>query len=282
MTRFASAAARLLWIRRPEEQAIAAFLLRAISRSSRHSMLMSIYIGAGLAMMVTFVLPDLLRSGLSALAAPSLPVLALPLVLSVGLAVGIRILITIPAEMPARWIFQTSALTPRRVDAATHKALILVVLPPVAMLAFATAAPLWGVPLGLTHAVFCSALGLLLCEMLMVKFHGMPLTRPYVPGGSRFHILWGAYFSIFLTYTFTSVTLERGLWQWYGARAVLNAAAVFAGFGFILWARRKYMLRDIEAVSFEAEEPEDQMFQGFNLSEIQAAQAVATHRTPDR
>jgi hypothetical protein len=282
MTRFASAAARLLWIRRPEEQAIAAFLLRAISRSSRHSMLMSIYIGAGLAMMVTFVLPDLLRSGLAALATPSLPVLALPLVLSVGLAVGIRILITIPAEMPARWIFQTSALTPRRVDAATHKALILVVLPPVAMLAFATAAPLWGVPLGLTHAVFCSALGLLLCETLMIRFHGVPLTRPYVPGGSRFHILWGAYFSIFLTYTFTSVTLERGLWQWYGARAVLNAAAMFAGFGFILWARRKYMLRDIEAVSFEAEEPEDQMFQGFNLSEIQAAQAVATHRTPDR
>ena len=115
--------------------------------------------------------------------------------------------------------------------------------------------------------------------MLLVKFVGVPLTRPYVPGGSRFHILWGAYFSIFLTYTFTSVTLERSVWQWYGARGVLNAAAVFAGFGFILWARRKYALRSVEAVSFEAEVPEDQMFQGFNLSEIQAAQAVATHRT---
>ncbi len=281
-TRLASGTVRRLWIRRPEDQAIAAFLLRAISRSSRHSMLMSIYIGAALAMMVTFVLPDILRFGASAFAKPSLSVLALPLVLSVGLAVGVRILMTIPAEMPARWIFQTSAITPRRVDAATHKALLLVVLPPVAVLAFAIAAPLWGLSLGLTHMVFCAALGLLLCETLLLKFHGVPLTRPYVPGGSRFHMLWGAYFSIFLTYTFTSVTLERGLWQWYGARGVLNAAAVFAGCAFLLWARRKYALRDIEAVSFEAEEPEDQMFQGFNLSEIQAAQAVATHRAPDR
>jgi len=57
---------------------------------------------------------------------------------------------------------------------------------------------------------------------------------------------------------------------------------VFAGFALLAWARRKYVLKDVEAVSFEAEEPEDQMFQGFNLSEIQAAQAVATHRNPDR
>lgn len=282
ITKVASATVRVLWIRRPEEQAIAAFLLRAISRSSRHSMLMSIYVGAGMAMMVTFVLPDILRFGSSAFTKPSLAVLALPLVLSVGLAVGVRILMTIPAEMPARWIFQTSAITPRRVDAATHKGLLLIVLPPVAVVAVATAGPLWGPTLGVTHAVFCCALGLLLCQALLLKFHGVPLSRPYVPGGSRFHMLWAAYFSIFLTYTFSSVALERDLWRWYGARGVLNAAAVFTGVAFVLWARRKYALRYVEAVPFEAEEPEDRMFQGFNLSEIQAAQAVASRRPPDR
>jgi hypothetical protein len=280
--RLASSAVRLLWIRRPEEQAIAAFLLRAISRSSRHSMLMSIYVGAGLAMMVTFVLPDILRFGSSALAKPSLAVMALPLVLSVGLAVGVRILMTIPAEMPARWIFQTSAITPRGADAATHKALLLIVVPPVALTAALTAGALWDPALGLAHAVFCSALATLLCEALLLRYRALPLTRAYVPGGSRFHMLWAAYFSIFLTYTFTSVALERDLWRWYGARGVLDASAVFAGFAFLAWARRKYVLKDVEAVSFDAEEPEDQMFQGFNLSEIQAAQAVATHRTPDR
>jgi len=90
-------------------------------------------------------------------------------------------------------------------------------------------------------------------------------------------MLWAAYFSVFLTYTFTSVTLERNLWRWYGAAGVLNATGVFAGFAFLAWARRKYNLRYVEAVSFEPDEPEDQMFQGFNLSEIQAAQAVASH-----
>ena len=65
----ASRIVRALFIRRPEEQAICAFVLRAIARSGRHSMLMSIYIGAGLALMVTFVLPDVLRFGYGALAA---------------------------------------------------------------------------------------------------------------------------------------------------------------------------------------------------------------------
>ena len=39
----------------------------------------------------------------------------LPLVLSVALGVGARILMTIPADMPARWIFQTT-----RARAASH------------------------------------------------------------------------------------------------------------------------------------------------------------------
>jgi phage terminase large subunit-like protein len=43
-----------------------------------------------------------------------------------------------------------------------------------------------------------------------------------------------------------------------------------------LWLRRKWKVRSWEDIPFEAEMPEDQMFQGFNLSEIHAAQAVAS------
>src|SRR5262245_1639244 len=100
--RIVSRVVRWTFVRKPEEQAICAFLIRAISRSGRHSLLLSIYVGASLALMITFVLPDIIRLGPSALATPTLGVLALPLVLSAGLSVGIRILITIPAEMPAR------------------------------------------------------------------------------------------------------------------------------------------------------------------------------------
>ena len=275
LARAASQILRWTIVRRPEEQAICAFTIRAIARNPRHSLLMSIYVGASLAMMITFVLPELLRHGPSAFAAPTVSMLAVPLVLSFGLAVGIRILMTIPAELPARWVFQTSALPPRRVDAATHKALLLLVLPPVMLVAGASAGLLWSARLGAVHAVYCAALSLLLCEVLLLRFRAVPLTRPYVPGGSRIHFLWALYLSVFFTYTFTAAALERDLMEGYGARAVLEAAAVVAGVALAVWARRKVTLRSAAPVPFEAEIPEGEMFQGFNLTEIYAAQAVA-------
>ena len=275
--RAVSRVVRWTFVRRPEEQAVCAFLIRAIARSGRHSLLMSIYVGASLAMMITFVLPDVIRFGASALAKPSLAALALPLVLSAGLTVGIRILITIPAEMPARWVFQTSAMSKWRVDAATHKALLLLVLPPVMLTAALTAGLLWSVELGWLHAVYCGSLALLLCEVVLLGYRGVPLTRPYVPGGSRFHMLWAVYISIFLTYTLTSARLERDLYAWYGRQGVLIAAAVFGGLAGATWAWRKVGLRTVEAVTFDPDVPDDETFKGFNLTEIYAAQAVASH-----
>ena len=54
-----------------------------------------------------------------------------------------------------------------------------------------------------------------------------------------------------------------------------GSAAVIGGFAFALWALRKYKLRELDAVPFEADVPDDETFKGFNLSEIHAAQAVA-------
>jgi hypothetical protein len=266
---------RTLFVRRPEEQAICAFLLRAISRSGRHSMLLSIYVGAGLALMVTFVLPDFVRLGAGALATPSIAMLALPLVLSAALGVGVRILITIPADMGARWVFQTTSITPRRVDAAVHKALLLIMVPPVMAAAALTAGPLWGPVVAAQHAAYCGALSILLCEVLLIGYRGIPLTRPYVPGGSRFHKLWAFYLFAFSTYTFTAARLERELIRHAGTRGIAIAATVFMVLAFALWIWRKLKVRTWTDIPFEATIPEDQMFQGFNLSEIHTAQAVA-------
>jgi hypothetical protein len=266
---------RTVFVRRPEEQAICAFLLRAISRSGRHSMLMSIYIGAGLALMVTFVLPDFVRLGSGALAAPSIAMLALPLVLSAALGVGVRILITIPADMGARWVFQTTSITPGRVDAAVHKGLLLIMVPPVMAAAALTAGPLWGPVVAAQHAAYCGALSILLCEVLLIGYRGIPLTRPYVPGGSRFHKLWAFYLFAFSTYTFTAARLEGELIRHSGTRGIAIAATVFAVLALALWVWRKLKVRTWIDIPFEAAMPEDQMFQGFNLSEIHTAQAVA-------
>src|SRR5262245_27214712 len=280
-TWIASAASRIIrtmFVRKPEEQAICAFVLRAFARSGRHSMLMSIYVGAGLAFMVTAVLPDLIRLGSTALAEPRVATLALPLILSAALAVGVRIIVTIPAEMPARWIFQTSAIAPRRADAAMHKAMLLIVLPPVLATAALSAGLLWGPEWALQHAAYCGALTLLLCEILLIRYRGIPLTRPFVPGGARIHMLWAAYLFAFITYTFTAAGFEQDLMRWAGAPGILKAALVFTAMAGALWISRKRKVREWEDIPFEEEIPAAEMFRGFNLSEGYTAQAVASRR----
>ncbi|HEX9367494.1 MAG TPA: hypothetical protein VF921_12750 [Vicinamibacterales bacterium] len=275
-TRFALVAlgsriARAIFVRRPEEQAICAFVLRAIARSGRHSMLMSIYVGAGLALMATSIIPAVARFGYEAFATPGVAMLSPPLVMSVALAVGMRILMTIPVDLPARWVFQTTALVPRRIDAAVNKAMLMLVLPPVALLAGISAWILWGPAIAWRHAVFCSSLTLILCEVLLGSFTGSPMTRPYVPGRSRFHMWWAFYLTAFTTYCYTMAGLEVTLLQ---SGGLLIASGVFVSLAFASWLTRKIKLRHVEEVPFEVEAL-DEMFQGFNLTETYAAQSVA-------
>ena len=154
-------------------------------------MLLSIYFGAGLAMMVAFVLPEILRAGAQTFATPSVSALALPLVLSVGLATGVRILITIPADMGARWVFQTSVnpAAPCRRRRAQDDA---------AAGGGADGRDRRGERRAccgagsrrVQHAAYCGALSTALCELMLLRYRGIPLTRPYIPGASRFHLLW--------------------------------------------------------------------------------------------
>jgi hypothetical protein len=275
-TRFALVAlgsriVRTILIRRPEEQAICAFVLRAIARSGRHSMLLSIYVGAGLALMTTSVIPAIVRFGYDAFTTPGVAMLSPPLVLSVALAVGMRILMTIPVDLPARWVFQTTALVPRRIDGGVHKAMLLLVIPPVALFAGVSAWVLWGPAIAWRHAVFCACLTLVLCEVLLSTFKGSPMTRQYVPGRSRFHMWWAFYLTAFTTYCYSMAGLEATLLRGGG---LLIASGVFVSLAFVSWLVRKYKLREIEEISFEVEAL-DEMFQGFNLTETYAAQSVA-------
>jgi hypothetical protein len=293
LARAAARIVRTTVVRRPEEQAIASFTLRAISRSGRHSMLMAIYVGVALALVSTVFITDFARFGQDTLisplvewrrrAGPPYAVLMTPLMLSAALAAGVRVVLGIPAEMPARWIFQTTALSARRADGAVHKTMLLIVMPPVVAAAAASGALLWGRDVAVAHSAFCAALTLALAELLLLSFRGVPLTRPYVPGRSRILVLWAFYLSAFLTYTYSMAALERDLFMFGGPASVRHAAEVFGGVALALWIWREWRIRSADDVSYEAAEPDDQMFQGFNLSEIHAAQSVAArHDSPTR
>src|SRR6185503_11023295 len=101
---------------------------------------------------------------------------------------------------------------------------------------------------------------------------GAPMTRQYVPGRSQFHLLWAFYLTAFTLYCYTMTGLEARLLRKGG---LLIASGVFVSAAFVSWLSRKRRLREVEEVSFEVEAPDDEMFQGFNLTETYAAQSVA-------
>jgi hypothetical protein len=264
---------KTLLVRRPIEQAVCAFTLRVLARSRRHRMLLSIYVGAALALISTALLPDVLRGQPQRFTDLNVAVLAAPLILSAALGVGFRALLAIPVDMPARWIFQTFSVSPLRIGGGVHKAGLLVVLVPVVLTAALSAALLWGPAIAWRHALFCGVLSIFLLELLLVSYSGLPFSRVYVPGGSRFHVLWPLYISCFITYTYSAASAERELLTTHGLRAPIVTIAVLA---MALAIGRLWRLWRMPSLSFEVDLP-DQAFAGFNLSEGLAAQAVASH-----
>jgi hypothetical protein len=272
LSRVVSVTIRTLLVRHPTEQAICSFTLRVLARSRRHRMLMAIYVGGALALIATAILPAFLRHDASVFASPTVATLAPPLILSAALAVGFRALLAIPVDLPARWIFRTSSLTPFRVGSGVHKAGLLVVVMPVALSAWFSAAVFWDTSIAWRHAIFCAALSLLLLELLLLKSNGVPFAKQYIPGASRFHILWPFYLSCFLAYTYSAAEAERLMLL---EGDITTPVTVILILAIVLACMRWWRLWHTPELSFEVEIP-DEAFRGFNLSEGLAAQAVAT------
>ena len=269
-----SAGVRTLLVRHPTEQAICAFTLRVLARSRRHRMLMAIYIGGALALITTAILPAFLTEAPSLFATPTVASLAPPLILSAALAVGFRSLLAIPVDLPARWVFRTCELTPSRVGGGVHKAGLLVVVLPVAVVAWTSAAAFWDTSMAWRHTVFCVALSVLLLEVLLLKSSGVPFAKQYIPGASRFHMLWPIYFSCFLAYTYSAAESER---QMLAGGSITIPVTIILVIAVSLAGMRWWNLWHTPELSFDVEIP-DETFKGFNLSEGLAAHAVATHQ----
>jgi hypothetical protein len=265
-----SAVVRLTFVRHPVEQALCAFTLRVLTRSRRHRMLLSIYVGGALALIAAALLPEILSGRAGVFRQPTVGTLAAPLILSAALAVGFRTLLAIPVDLPARWVFQTLSMSPARAMSGVHKAGVLVVLVPVAATAWTSAALLWGLPIAWRHTAFCGSLSVFLLELLLVTYRGLPFARAYVPGGSRFHMLWPLYLSGFIAYTYSAAAAERELLL---SGGLAPTCLIFLMLGVALAVARLWRTSRLSTLSFDVELP-DETFAGFNLSEGLAAQAV--------
>jgi hypothetical protein len=139
-------------------------------------------------------------------------VLAIPLVLSFFLLLGIRSLANVPASLEANWIFQLTEQTPlRHYFVGLKKAIIFETLLPLFVLVLIFYQFLWGWGPALLHTFFGLAASFLLLEGLFWHYQKIPFTCTFVPGKARVHVFWLPYVFGFLTYVSFLSSVERFL-----------------------------------------------------------------------
>ena len=152
----------------PAGAAVCAFTLRTAVRSRQHRMLLAVWIGVALALTISAAVPVVVRLGWKAFEVPRGALLVGPLIFSVLVQTGLRSLFAIPVEVKANWAFRMAE--PVRLSEALAggaAALTVAGVLPSMLLAFASAAWLWGPAAGVKHAIFCGAVGIVLVQVLM-------------------------------------------------------------------------------------------------------------------
>jgi hypothetical protein len=217
----------------PAARGICAFTLRTVARSRQHRMLLAGWLGLACAVSLGSMVSLVLREGWSAFDAPRPPVLATPLVFIALTLCGMRMLFAVPSEIRANWTLRSRQPVPVRYALDGAAAALLACVIPAVLLAFVSAAALWGVRAGMMHAAFCAALGVLLAQLLAIGLDKVPFTCTYVPGKARFVKLWPLYLTLFSFYTYTMAALETRLLRDGGipqALAVLWGLAIVAAY----------------------------------------------------
>ncbi|MBA2306450.1 MAG: hypothetical protein H0W08_28000, partial [Acidobacteria bacterium] len=157
--------------------AVCAFTMRTLVRSRQHRMLLAVWIGVALALTISAALPMAVRLGWAAFDAPRGSLLVGPLIFAALIQTGMRSLFAIPVEIRANWAFRLRE--PLRLDeavAGTAAALMICGVVPPVLLAFTSAAWLWGAAVGIKHAILCGAMAMLLVQVLMRGADRVPFT----------------------------------------------------------------------------------------------------------
>ena len=93
----------------PVSRAAFQFTVRTLSRSRSHRLLMAIYLGVGLALVGSGIVPVVVRDGFAGFNTPGVALLSAPLVIGFFAIVGMRVAVAIPVEPKANWLFRLYA-----------------------------------------------------------------------------------------------------------------------------------------------------------------------------
>jgi hypothetical protein len=174
-----------LLARNPQREAVMQFMAKTLARSRLHRLVLLAYIGAALAIVLnnSLLAGAALKWSRGWRGALEFATLSWPLITSVIVLAGFRHAFSMPAELPANWIFRLTESQGRaQWMSAVERFVIAYAIAPI----YLALAPLSVAVLGLEDAVRMTILQVLLTlvifEVHFQSWQQMPFTCSYVPG----------------------------------------------------------------------------------------------------
>ncbi len=228
----------------PFERAGYRFIMKTLLRSEHHGLVLGGFFGLGIVTASEFLFASLNGKNFAAGSLPSPAVLAVPLILSYCILLGVRFVFEIPIELKGNWIFQISLnKTQHECAPLARKVIMTFVLPWVLAVGLPLYGYLWGWRVGLVQTLVVTVWSLLLAEVLLLRFRKLPFTCSYPPFRDSAIVLVLAYVLGF----FVFVILTSNLEHW----ALLNPLlmAWFVAVALVAWyvlSRLKQEAREID------------------------------------
>jgi hypothetical protein len=199
--------------RKPIERAMFYFVAATIFRSARHRLYLATYLGVGIALALLGLGEIFVRSQhgafLASLRQPDEALLSVPLILSLFMLSGMRMVFAIPVELAANWVFQITEQNDHK-DClkGVRKAMTLLGIVPLFAVLFPLYVALWGLGPALFETAFGVALAAALVELLLLNFKKLPFTCSHAPAKANFVVLAVGYWLALTIYGYTMARLE--------------------------------------------------------------------------
>lgn len=203
-----------LWHRTEAQYAIVSFIFKTLARSRQHKLVLSAYLGIGLAILVNMWVLDWMRT--SSLRRMDLAqeeivhtALSAPLVMAFFFVSGLRLVFTIPVTLQANWVFRLLEGDSRSewLDAVESSFYVLALLP-VLLVAPLFQVPLMGWRTLPAHLAICTLLMLILVELMLWEWQKVPFVCSYLPGRRNVALTFVLYWFGFSLYALAMTRFE--------------------------------------------------------------------------
>lgn len=236
--------------------AVTQFGVRTLARSRQHRLILSFYLGIGLAF-TSLLLKGMgpVTNGASHTGREESMVLWFASFLVMSLAIiGTRVAFTIPIDVRANWIFQVAGVRsgPNNL-AAVRRVLYIVALVPVWLLTAGVCLTLWPSWENAGHLAVLALTGIILVDICLIRFPKIPFTCSWVPGKSKMNMAFLAALGLLLLGRDVAAFERQTL---YDTRSTLLLLAILVLASFCM---RRIVLtlvrREKDALRFEEEPP---------------------------